>query len=113
MFDGVVRSLSNVKHVPKLKKSLIFLRALGNLGFVFFFFFFFAKNNIMKIKGALIAMKRKRVKNLFTLIEKTILGGAMKVELPHEKFFTNIKEIVKAEERDKMITTRFLAKITH
>ena len=111
MFDGVVRSLSNVKHVPKLKKSLIFLRALGNLGFDFYFFF--AKNSIMKIKGALIATKRKRVKILFTLIEKTILGGAMKVELPHEKFFTNIKEIVKAEERDKMITTRFLAKITH
>ena len=30
----------------------------------------------MKIKGALIAMKGKMVKNLFTLIEKTILGGA-------------------------------------
>ena len=88
MFDGVVRSLSNVKHVPKLRKSLISVGALDNLGYDFS-----TNNNIMKInKGGLVAMK---------------------VELPHEKFFTNIKEIVKAEERDKMITTRFLAKITH
>ena len=64
-----------VKHVPKLRKNLISLRALGNLGFDFFFFFK-KKNSIMKIKGALIAMKGKMVKNLFTLIEKTILGGA-------------------------------------
>ena len=44
IFDGVVRTLSNVKYVPKLRKSLISLRALDNLGYVFSI-----KNGIMKI----------------------------------------------------------------
>ena len=35
IFDGVVRALSNVKHVPKLRKSLISLGVLDNLGYDF------------------------------------------------------------------------------
>ena len=75
MFNDVVRTLSYVKHVPKLMRSLIFLGALDNLGYMIFL----QKNIIMKInKGTLIAMKGKKVKILYTLIRKTILRGAIK-----------------------------------
>lgn len=61
--------------------SLISLGALDNLGYDFS-----TKNDIMKInKGALMAMKRKKEKNLYTLIGKTILDRAMKVEPHHEE----------------------------
>ena len=80
MFDGVVRALSNGKYVPKLR-SLISLEPLDILSYDFS-----TKNGIMDInKGALIAMKRKRVKILYTLIRKTILGTTMKVKTCHEK----------------------------
>lgn len=80
MFDGVVRALSNGKHVPKFR-SLISLEPLDILSYDFS-----TKNGIMDInKGALIAMKRKRVKILYTLIRKTILGTTMKVKTCHEK----------------------------
>ena len=68
----------------------------------------------MKInKGGLVAMKGKKVKNLYTLIGKTILREAMKVELHHEESFASVKEVVKLEERNKMIKTPFLVKSTH
>ena len=35
IFYGVVRALSNVKHVPKVRKSLISLGVLDNLGYDF------------------------------------------------------------------------------
>lgn len=35
IFDGVVKTLSNGKHVPKLRKSLISLGALDILGYEF------------------------------------------------------------------------------
>ena len=69
----------------------------------------------MKInKGGLVAMKGKKVKNLYTLIGKTILREAMKVESHYEEeSFASVKEVVKLEERNKMIKTPFLVKSTH
>ena len=52
MFDGIVRTLSDVKHVPELR-SLIFLGSLNTLGYDFS-----TKNNIMNInKDSLVTMK--------------------------------------------------------
>lgn len=52
MFDGIVRTLSDVKHVPELR-SLIFLGFLNSLGYDFS-----TKNNIMNInKDSLVTMK--------------------------------------------------------
>lgn len=52
MFDGIVRTLSDVKHAPKLR-SLIFLGPLNALGYDFS-----TKNNIMNInKDSLVTMK--------------------------------------------------------
>ena len=53
MFDRVVRVLSNVRHVQDLRKNLISLGALDDLGYSYSL-----KGGIMKItKGSLMAMK--------------------------------------------------------
>ena len=58
MLDGIVRTMTNVKHFLKLTKILIFFGTLRIMGYNFS-----TKNNIMNInKGALIAIKRKKVK---------------------------------------------------
>ena len=58
-------------HVPNLR-SIIFWGAWGSLGYDFS-----ANNYVIKInQGTLIAMKEKKFKYLYTLIEKIILGEA-------------------------------------
>ena len=53
MFDGVVRILSNVRYVPDLRKNLISLEVLDDLGYLYS-----SNGGIMKItKDALMVMK--------------------------------------------------------
>lgn len=60
-------------HVPRLMKSLISLGALDTLDYDFSII-----NGVINInKGVWVAMKGKKVKILYTLIGKTILGGTM------------------------------------
>ena len=60
MFDGVVRVLSNVRHVPDLRKNLISLGVSDDLGYSYS-----SKGGIMKItKGALMVMKGQKVSML-------------------------------------------------
>ena len=60
IFCGAVKASSNVRHVPKLRRSLIYLGALDNLDYDFS-----TKNGMMKInKGALVVMKGKMVEKL-------------------------------------------------
>jgi hypothetical protein len=73
MFDGVVRTLTNVRYVPDLKKNLISLRTLDSLGYGYL-----ANDGVMKItKGALVVMKGKKIGNLYELLESTVTGGAV------------------------------------
>ena len=70
MFDGVVRVLNNVKHVPNLRKNLISLRVLDDLGYSYS-----SNGGIMKItKGALMVMKGQKISTLYRLIGNTIVG---------------------------------------
>ena len=57
-------------------------------------------------------MKRKNMKNLYTLIGKTALG-AMKVEPSHDEPFASVKEVAKVEECNKIIKTLFSTKSSH
>ena len=69
MFDVVVRVLSNVKHVPNLRKNLISLGVLNDLGYSYS-----SKGGIMKItKGALMVMKGQKVRTLYKLIGNTVV----------------------------------------
>ena len=53
IFDGVVRVLTNVRHVPDFRKNLISLGVLDDLGYLYS-----SKGGIMKItKGTLMVIK--------------------------------------------------------
>ncbi|KAG8474612.1 hypothetical protein CXB51_031249 [Gossypium anomalum] len=73
MFDGVVRTLSDVRHVLKLKRNLISLRTLDSKGYRYT-----DESGVLKIsKGSPIVMKgqRKTVK-LYVLQGSTVTGDA-------------------------------------
>ena len=58
MFDGIVRTLTNVKHVPKFKKNLVSLGYLEHYGFNFSSR---AKSGVLNIStGAMVVMRGRR-----------------------------------------------------
>ena len=70
MFDGVVRVLGNVRHVPDFRKNLISLGVLDDLGYSYS-----SKGGIMKItKCALMVMKGQKIRILYRLIRNTVVG---------------------------------------
>ena len=70
MFDEIVRVLSNVRHVPDLRKNLISLGVLDDLGYSYSL-----KGGIMKItKGVLMVMKGQKVRTLYKLIGNAVVG---------------------------------------
>ena len=76
MFDNVVRTLKDVRHVPDLKKNLISLGSLDSNGFRYK-----SENGIMIVlKGVMIMMKGQKVDdNIYKLLGSTIVGGAVVV----------------------------------
>ena len=77
MFDGVIRMLCDVRHVPDLRKNMISLGTLdGNC------FNYKSTNGIMKVsKGVLTVMKEKKlVGNIYKLMGTIIVGGVTTVE---------------------------------
>ena len=76
MFDNVVRTLKDVRHVLDLKKNLISLGTIDSNGFRYK-----SKNGIMKVlKGSMIMMKERKINdNIYKLLGSTIVGGAVVV----------------------------------
>ena len=61
MHNGIVRTLSNVRHVPDLKKKLISLDTLDSNGYKFS-----AEGGVLRVsKGSLVVMKGKKVNTLY------------------------------------------------
>ena len=77
MFDGVVRTLCDVRHVPDLRKNLI---SLGTLDYNKFSYK--STSGIMKEnKGVMTVMKgQKLARNIYKLLGTTIVGGVATVE---------------------------------
>jgi len=77
MFEGVVRILCDVRHVPDVEKNLI---SLGTLEFNRFGYKF--EGGIMKvINGAMVVMKgQKNYKNIYKLLGNTVVGGVAFME---------------------------------
>ncbi|KAL0284885.1 UNVERIFIED_CONTAM: Retrovirus-related Pol polyprotein from transposon TNT 1-94 [Sesamum calycinum] len=79
MYDGTVRTLSDVRHIPDLKKNLISLGTLHKNGFI-------PKadedrETIRIVKGALTVMKGKiTAGNIYKLLGNTVLGGVHSVD---------------------------------
>ncbi|KAG8478794.1 hypothetical protein CXB51_028696 [Gossypium anomalum] len=74
MFDGVTRTLSDVRHVPELKRNLISLSTLDSKGYRYT-----AESGVLKIsKGSLVVMKGKRkTVKLYVLQGSTVTGDAV------------------------------------
>ncbi|KAK2971427.1 hypothetical protein RJ640_025377 [Escallonia rubra] len=72
MFDGIVRTLGDVRYIPDLKKNLI---SLGTLDFIDCSISI--KCGVMKVsKGAMVIMKGLKTENLYKLIGDTVIGRA-------------------------------------
>ncbi|GJX75491.1 transposable element [Tanacetum coccineum] len=73
MHDGVVRTLTDVRHVPDLKKNLISLGVFDSKGFKYT-----SENGVLRVsKGALVVMKAtKGTSSLYTLQGETITSSA-------------------------------------
>uniref|UniRef100_A0A2N9HFB8 CCHC-type domain-containing protein n=1 Tax=Fagus sylvatica TaxID=28930 RepID=A0A2N9HFB8_FAGSY len=71
MFDNVVRTLGEVRHVPEMKKNLISLGTLDSKGYSYK-----SEHGIMNVsKGAMVVMRgQKKSGNIYKLLGSTILG---------------------------------------
>ena len=71
MFDGVIRTLTDVRHVLELKKNLISLGVLDSCGHKFIGF-----DGAQKVsKGSLVVMKGQRTGNLYKLVGRMQVSG--------------------------------------
>jgi hypothetical protein len=72
MFDGVVKTLCDVRHVPDVEKNLISLGTLDSNSFGYK-----SEGGIMKVtKGVPVVMRgQKRSKNIYKLLGSTVVGG--------------------------------------
>src|SRR5205809_5561288 len=73
MFDGQVRTLSNMRHVPDMRKNLLLLGALEAQGFRFS-----GEGGALKVsKGSMTVLKGERVANLYRMKGSIIAGDAL------------------------------------
>ncbi|KAG8500597.1 hypothetical protein CXB51_004498 [Gossypium anomalum] len=74
MFDGVVRTLSDVRHVPELKKNLISLSTLDSKRYKYT-----TESRVLKIsKGSLVVIKeKKKTAKLYVLQGSTVIGNVV------------------------------------
>lgn len=73
MFDGIVRTLIEVRHVPKLKKNLISLGVLDFGGYKFT-----GQGGALKVsKGILVVTKATKIGNLYKLEGSTQVNEAV------------------------------------
>ncbi|KAG8482827.1 hypothetical protein CXB51_024187 [Gossypium anomalum] len=74
MFDGVVRTLSDVRHVPELKRNLISLSTPDSKRYKYT-----AESGVLNIsKGSLVVMKgQRKIAKLYILQGSTVTGDAV------------------------------------
>ena len=88
MHDGIVRTLTNVKHVSDLKKNLIALGTLAPLRYKYT-----VENGVMKIfKGALVVMKACSFDSLYVL-QGSIVTSSVTVSSSSSLFDSDITKL--------------------
>lgn len=71
MHDGVVRTLTHVRYVPRLKMNLILLGTMESKGYKYF-----GLNGVLRVtKGALVVIKGLRESMLYVLQGKIVTGS--------------------------------------
>ena len=73
MFDGIVRSIIDVRHVPGMKRNLLSCSTFDRKGYKYY-----GGDGVLKVsKGSLIVMKANlRGPELYHLQDTTIIGDA-------------------------------------
>src|SRR5438270_9361650 len=75
MFDGEVRTVANVRHVPEVSSNLLSLGALEARGCRFA-----SANRTLKVrKGSRMVLKGERIANLYQVNGSVIVGDALPV----------------------------------
>jgi hypothetical protein len=73
MYDGTIRTLMDMRHVPELRKNLISLEVLDYVGYKCT-----TQGGVLKVsKDILIVMKAKRIRNLYHLQGRTEINQAV------------------------------------
>ena len=72
MFDGQVRTLTNIQRVPDLKKNILSLGALEARGYKFSG----ADGGIKVTKGFMMTLKGEQIANFYKLTGNIIIGNA-------------------------------------
>ena len=72
MFDGQVRTLTNVRHVPDLKKNLLSLGTLEAREFKFS-----GADRAIEVTKSSMTILKGRTTNLYKLTESVIIGDAL------------------------------------
>lgn len=76
IFDGIVWTLTNVKHAPELKKNLVWLGYLGRNSYNFSSN---SGNDILNIsKGAMVLIRRRLENNLYKM-ERSVVTGRFEI----------------------------------
>ena len=73
MYNNIIRTFSNMQHVPSLKKNLIFLGTLDANGYTYSS----SEGKIKICKGSMVIMRGETLlNNFYKLFGDTISGGA-------------------------------------
>ncbi|KAH9684927.1 hypothetical protein KPL70_013734 [Citrus sinensis] len=76
MFDGVVREITQVRHVPDLKRNLISVGMLDQMGCIVK-----AEKGVLRvIKGSMVIMKGNKNNGLYVMNGQTVIGEASVTE---------------------------------
>ena len=73
MHDGIIRTLTNVRHIPDLKKNLISLCTLDSLGYKYS-----SEGGVIRVSnGSLVIMKGNKVDGLYFLQGSMVIGSTV------------------------------------
>ena len=72
MFDRIVRTITEVRHVPSIKRNMISLGTLDVRGYRYS-----SQGGALKVsKGVVVVLKEKMSGGLYRLVGKVLMGGA-------------------------------------
>ncbi|MBA0881480.1 hypothetical protein Goshw_003277, partial [Gossypium schwendimanii] len=103
MHDGIIKTLSDVKHVLDLKKNLISLGYFASKGCIINI----ESNEIKVSRGALILMEGKNIDSLYVLEVSIVIGEIGRPSSVKESKSTPLKRRQLGHKREKCITVSY------
>ncbi|MBA0779860.1 hypothetical protein Gotri_004050 [Gossypium trilobum] len=103
MHDGTIRTLSDVRYVPDLRKNLISLSILDSKGYRINI----ELSSIKVSRGALVLLKGKRIDNLYILEGSTVTGEIERPSSVLESKLTRLEQRQLGHGREKCMIVSF------